>query len=181
MEAKASTKLTMFRNFTPKEHNRAMETRNHLKKRSEFEKSMSRVDVFRDRFLILTTILCLTTFISCQKERFSGRDIEDIAQIKELLKDIDCEKGLHVESKKGGYFNLQYLEKAIRTYDVYYCGQITTNVDVLYKEMGDVKSATYHKQDNRVIIKSTTKEDQGGYIGIAKVKWERTFFTKNKW
>jgi|GEM_PF-4109890 len=154
-----------------------METRDHSKNGASSKSQMSRGNFLRVN-LILIAIISLTTFISCEKERFSPKNNDDIAKIKELLKDMDCERGLLVESKEGGYFDLLYLEKAIRTSNIYYCGQITTNVDALYREMGTVKSATY--KDKRVVIKSTTRQcSTHGSVNV-EVKWERTFYTKNR-
>lgn len=89
-------------------------------------------------------------FISCEKE-YGSSNIENIRKIKELLLDVDCDKGIMINSDSYYSGNYSGGSGSTSSSDILYCDawQIDeTNIDDLYKGLGKITSVTYNRIQN---------------------------------
>lgn len=133
--------------------------------------------------MALATVFGLITFTGCDKNSYyDGDNIDDILAIKELLKDVDCEKGVIINYKNNSSYNVNSGS------DIMYCADLQaelSDVDEFYKSLGSVSSVAYDKKKKSVVIKSVKKFQTYYRIDYYNVVWywvtqdrTTTFYTK---
>ncbi len=142
---------------------------------------------------LFVILLALAGFviISCEKDRgnkngiisYYTDDIEDIMKIKELLKDMDCDKGVAYKAERQSDYG-HFFDNNILYCDDY--PEIDTNVDKYYKELYDIKCVTYDQNNKKVTIEGQNSYQTYYRVNYYSVVWywvyvtyTCTFYTKN--
>jgi len=135
--------------------------------------------------LFLFSILFITMFISCEKIYYPN-DIDDLMKIRELIVDMDCEKGCIMKWQNSSAYDNSSGGGIMYCKDIEEAGGIEVFANELIQS-GVISSAKYDRSKKSVIIKAESKFQtyfrQDYYTVIwywVTTKSTITFYTKNK-